>query len=52
MLNNRQQRLEGFKPSKRYTTLKINFLVRILFCRFFNFNYLEPNKAYKLFLIN
>jgi hypothetical protein len=26
MLNNEQQRLEGFKPSKRYTSLKINFL--------------------------
>jgi hypothetical protein len=29
MLNNRQQRLEGFKPSKRYTLLKINLLVGI-----------------------
>ncbi len=31
MLNNQQQRLEGFKPSKRYTPLKINFLARIFF---------------------
>ncbi len=31
MLNNRQQRLEGFKPSKRYNILKINFLTSI-FC--------------------
>jgi hypothetical protein len=36
----RQQRLEGLKPSKRYTTLKINLLARILSCRFFKFNYL------------
>jgi hypothetical protein len=31
MLNNRQQRLEGFKPSKRYNNLKINILVNIFF---------------------
>ncbi|MEO0044201.1 MAG: hypothetical protein RL329_3649 [Bacteroidota bacterium] len=43
MLKNRQQRLEGFKPSKRYNTLKINILVSILFCRFFNFNYLDSD---------
>ncbi|MEO0043136.1 MAG: hypothetical protein RL329_2584 [Bacteroidota bacterium] len=42
MLKNRQQRLEGLKPSKRYTTLKINLLVSILLGRFFNFNYLHP----------
>jgi hypothetical protein len=40
MLKNRQQRLEGLKPSKRYTTLIINFLVDNSFCRFFPFNYL------------
>jgi hypothetical protein len=40
MLNNRQQRLEGFKPSKRYNTLTINLLVSILFCRLFNINHL------------
>jgi hypothetical protein len=39
MLNNRQQRLEGFKPSKRYIILKINTLLSMLFGRFFNFNY-------------
>ncbi len=31
MLNNRLQRLEDLKPSKRYTTLKINILADILF---------------------
>jgi hypothetical protein len=43
MLNNQQQRLEGLKPSKRYTPLKINLLARIVFCRFFKFNYLNPS---------
>jgi hypothetical protein len=32
--------LEGLKPSKRSTILKINLLVGMTFCRFFHFNYL------------
>jgi hypothetical protein len=36
--NNRQQRMEGFKPSIRYTPLIINTLVFILLRRLFNDN--------------
>jgi hypothetical protein len=40
-LNKEQQRLEGFKPSKRYTILKINLLVSTPLGRFFHSNYLN-----------
>ncbi|MEO0044163.1 MAG: hypothetical protein RL329_3611 [Bacteroidota bacterium] len=42
--NNGQQRLEGFKPSKRYTTLKINVLAGLTQGRFFHFNDLIQSK--------